>query len=149
MHCPNCGALDNFKVLETRHHRITSGTRRRRQCLECKHRFPTIEVDPTMHEIIPLTIDRKLAIAAKRLLEEHIKVEEMFQSVTEDQDFFDLPDGLTRTYQEAEFAFLQVAREAEQGAFSLSFQGRQWAIACCVDFEDLQIDECIFLGEVA
>ena len=41
MLCPKCSS-DDLKVLETRAGRVAS-TRRRRECLECGHRFSTIE----------------------------------------------------------------------------------------------------------
>ncbi len=41
MLCPKCSS-DDLKVLETRAGNIAS-TRRRRECLECGHRFSTIE----------------------------------------------------------------------------------------------------------
>ncbi|MAS79943.1 MAG: transcriptional regulator NrdR [Opitutae bacterium] len=41
MLCPKCSA-DDLKVLETRAGKVAS-TRRRRECLECGHRFSTIE----------------------------------------------------------------------------------------------------------
>ena len=41
MLCPKCSS-DDLKVLETRAGKVAS-TRRRRECLECGHRFSTIE----------------------------------------------------------------------------------------------------------
>lgn len=41
MLCPKCSS-DDLKVLETRAGKVAS-TRRRRECLECSHRFSTIE----------------------------------------------------------------------------------------------------------
>ena len=41
MTCPVCGA--DTKVIDSRP--IEDGTRRRRQCLECDHRFTTVEID--------------------------------------------------------------------------------------------------------
>ena len=41
MLCPKCSS-DDLKVLETRAGKVAS-TRRRRECLECAHRFSTIE----------------------------------------------------------------------------------------------------------
>ena len=41
MLCPKCSS-DDLKVLETRAGKVAS-TRRRRECLECNHRFSTIE----------------------------------------------------------------------------------------------------------
>ena len=42
MHCPKC-SHDNSKVIESRDVGDTSAIRRRRECLECAHRFTTYE----------------------------------------------------------------------------------------------------------
>ncbi len=42
MKCPNCGAIDD-KVIDTRTIEDNSVIRRRRECLDCGHRFTTIE----------------------------------------------------------------------------------------------------------
>ncbi|WOO41962.1 transcriptional regulator NrdR [Rubellicoccus peritrichatus] len=42
MQCPKCGHQDT-KVLDTRTGKASHSIRRRRQCLDCEHRFTTIE----------------------------------------------------------------------------------------------------------
>ncbi len=42
MHCPKCNH-DNSKVIESRDVGVTSAIRRRRECLNCQHRFTTYE----------------------------------------------------------------------------------------------------------
>ena len=42
MRCPKCSSTDT-KVLETRTGKGAASIRRRRQCIECSHRFSTIE----------------------------------------------------------------------------------------------------------
>ncbi|MCF7848099.1 MAG: transcriptional regulator NrdR [Kiritimatiellales bacterium] len=42
MRCPKCGCLDD-KVIDTRVSREGDAIRRRRECLECTHRFTTYE----------------------------------------------------------------------------------------------------------
>lgn len=42
MHCPKCGHEDT-KVLDTRIGKGNLSIRRRRQCLDCSHRFTTVE----------------------------------------------------------------------------------------------------------
>lgn len=42
MRCPQCGCLDD-KVVDSRATKEGAGVRRRRECLQCNHRFTTIE----------------------------------------------------------------------------------------------------------
>ena len=42
MRCPKCSSTDT-KVLETRTGKASASIRRRRECIECAHRFSTIE----------------------------------------------------------------------------------------------------------
>jgi len=42
MRCPQCGCLDD-KVVDSRATKEGAGVRRRRECLNCSHRFTTIE----------------------------------------------------------------------------------------------------------
>lgn len=42
MRCPKCGCLED-KVIDSRASREGSAIRRRRECLECEHRFTTYE----------------------------------------------------------------------------------------------------------
>ena len=42
MRCPYCGSLEN-KVIETRQNISGTAIRRRRECLDCKHRFTSYE----------------------------------------------------------------------------------------------------------
>ena len=42
MRCPNCGSHDN-KVVDSRTNDNSNSIRRRRECLNCKHRFTTYE----------------------------------------------------------------------------------------------------------
>jgi len=42
MRCPKCSSTDT-KVLETRTGKASASIRRRRECIECGHRFSTIE----------------------------------------------------------------------------------------------------------
>ncbi len=42
MRCPQCGCLDD-KVVDSRATKEGAGVRRRRECLNCNHRFTTIE----------------------------------------------------------------------------------------------------------
>lgn len=51
MQCPNCQHTDS-RVLESRSTEAGQSVRRRRECLECKHRFTTYE----RIEFVPITI---------------------------------------------------------------------------------------------
>jgi len=42
MHCPKCGCLED-KVIDSRLSKDGDSIRRRRECLECEHRFTTYE----------------------------------------------------------------------------------------------------------
>lgn len=42
MRCPQCGCLDD-KVVDSRATKEGAGVRRRRECLQCGHRFTTLE----------------------------------------------------------------------------------------------------------
>ena len=42
MKCPKCGSYYQLKTVDTRHK--PWGTVRRKECLVCRHRFPTIEI---------------------------------------------------------------------------------------------------------
>jgi transcriptional repressor NrdR len=73
MRCPKCSS-DDLKVLETRAGKVAS-TRRRRECLECGHRFSTIE--EVLHEDLAVvkrdgrreSFDRtKLAMSLRRAI---------------------------------------------------------------------------------
>ena len=73
MRCPKCSS-DDLKVLETRAGKVAS-TRRRRECLECGHRFSTIE--EVLHEDLAVvkrdgrreSFDRtKLAMGLRRAI---------------------------------------------------------------------------------
>ena len=73
MRCPKCSS-DDLKVLETRPGKVAS-TRRRRECLECGHRFSTIE--EVLHEDLAVvkrdgrreSFDRtKLAMGLRRAI---------------------------------------------------------------------------------
>ena len=46
MECPKC--CGGTTVLETRQ---SNGVKRRRKCLECGHRFSTVEVEAYLHKI--------------------------------------------------------------------------------------------------
>lgn len=43
MHCPKCGCLED-KVIDSRQSKDGDSIRRRRECMECEHRFTTYEV---------------------------------------------------------------------------------------------------------
>jgi hypothetical protein len=47
MHCPKCKAdFSRIVVMETRE--CSNYVRRRRKCLDCGHRFTTIEIEPAL-----------------------------------------------------------------------------------------------------
>ena len=48
MNCPHCGG--ETKVVDSRPNE--DSTRRRRECLECKHRFSTVEIDADYYETL-------------------------------------------------------------------------------------------------
>lgn len=50
--CPKCRGRS--RVLDTRHNDMTDVTRRRRECIECRHRWSTREID---EKNIPHTTD--------------------------------------------------------------------------------------------
>lgn len=54
MLCPNCSS-DNSKVLESRTTEKGQSIRRRRECLDCGHRFTTYE----RIEFVPITVIKK------------------------------------------------------------------------------------------
>ena len=51
MKCPNCGCLDS-KVVDSRQNAESNNIRRRRECLECQHRFTTFEVIESIELIV-------------------------------------------------------------------------------------------------
>ena len=53
MNCPNCGSLTC--VLDSR--RINDATRRRRECIKCKHKFTTYEVNENRYSVIKKMIE--------------------------------------------------------------------------------------------
>lgn len=54
MKCPYCG-FEESKVIDSRHSEDNSSIRRRRECLECNHRFTTYE----MVEIAPIIVVKR------------------------------------------------------------------------------------------
>jgi transcriptional repressor NrdR len=54
MQCPNCQHTDS-RVLESRSSENGQSIRRRRECLQCKHRFTTYE----RIEFVPITVIKK------------------------------------------------------------------------------------------
>ena len=59
MRCPKCG-LDNDRVVESRSVNDGAGVRRRRECLNCNHRFSTFEgVIPEEIRVIKRTGERE------------------------------------------------------------------------------------------
>lgn len=46
MNCPNCGG--ETKVVDSRPQE--DGVQRRRECLECKERFKTVEIDSELYQ---------------------------------------------------------------------------------------------------
>ena len=67
MTCPVCGG--ETKVVDSRP--IEDGTRRRRQCLECDHRFTTVEIDADYYEALK-PIDKKAVQKARRFDDNHL-----------------------------------------------------------------------------
>ncbi len=51
MRCPTCGE-DDDKVVDSRSIKNGSGIRRRRQCLQCQHRFTTYEYLLPQYQVI-------------------------------------------------------------------------------------------------
>ena len=59
MRCPKCG-LDNDRVVDSRSVNDGAGVRRRRECLNCNHRFSTFEgVIPEEIRVIKRTGERE------------------------------------------------------------------------------------------
>ena len=59
MRCPKCG-LDNDRVVDSRSVNDCAGVRRRRECLNCNHRFSTFEgVIPEEIRVIKRTGERE------------------------------------------------------------------------------------------
>jgi len=50
MKCPNCGAEDNFKTVDSRPKRW--GIKRVKQCLSCNYRIATIEIHKISQEAL-------------------------------------------------------------------------------------------------
>ena len=67
MKCPNCGAVDQSTVVDSR--KTGSGTRRRRKCLICNSKFTT-------YELLPTEIARKSANLFKPVI--YAVVQEIF-----------------------------------------------------------------------
>ena len=69
--CPQCNT--NTEVLDSRPVRDKNGTRRRRGCLRCSHRFSTYEfIDNTeglgMKELLEATIGMRIALHSLEML---------------------------------------------------------------------------------
>lgn len=73
MNCPNCGGMT--KVLDSRPNE--DSTKRRRECLDCKQRFSTVEIDADYYETLK-PIDKKTL--QKALLDGYTKVTEKVYS---------------------------------------------------------------------
>ncbi len=59
MRCPKCGCMDD-KVLDSRSIKDCAGVRRRRECLECKYRYTTLEsIVPEEMKVIKRNGDRE------------------------------------------------------------------------------------------
>lgn len=67
MNCPHCGGETH--VVDSRPNE--DSTRRRRECIECKHRFSTVEIDADYYETLK-PIDKEAV--RKALLDGYTKV---------------------------------------------------------------------------
>jgi transcriptional repressor NrdR len=94
MFCPKC-QFSETKVYDTRVTQAGRVTRRRRECLKCKHRFTTVEeikvldlmVEKRNGQIVPFTEDRlekgiRKAFNKRRI--DNNKISSIIQKVTED-----------------------------------------------------------------
>ena len=73
MNCPKCGS-DQLKVIDSRG--SPEQVKRRRECVDCKERFSTIEVTVEKYE----TFGRKIDYL-RRVITEKVKIDNLLRTI--------------------------------------------------------------------
>lgn len=133
------------KVIDSRTNK--AGVRRRRECLNCGHRWSTQEVPVDYYRIVQMKPNPKhLPTLAEELIRQHLELEYAFNQVQTDADFSDLPADLRGEYANAEAEFLAAASETKQHHFQISYNGQPFNILCDKEYEEVDINLVILLG---